>query len=66
MGWEGIGAFVPWQNFYEHKNLPVLRSAIRRIEKKSLLLFNSLLLKKMGREGIEPPTQGFSVPCSTD
>jgi 2-C-methyl-D-erythritol 2,4-cyclodiphosphate synthase len=24
------------------------------------------LLKEMGRDGIEPPTRGFSGPCSTD
>ena len=26
----------------------------------------ALLIKNMPRGGIEPPTRGFSVPCSTD
>ena len=35
-------------------------------ERSSQLSYTAIAIKMVPRGGIEPPTRGFSVPCSTD
>src|SRR5690625_3217137 len=59
--------YKAYQSFVAHANYTLSarfkQKPKSKKEKTSICLFE---IKKVARDGIEPPTQGFSVLCSTD
>jgi hypothetical protein len=44
----------------------IIPGRFRRTQRKSPIESGSFVDKMVARDGIEPPTRGFSIPCSTN
>ncbi len=57
---------IYYSGFHFYSTLPVYELPFKNKKPGSVNLVFQLSLLDVGRDGIEPPTHGFSVHCSTD